>query len=146
MGTLLKADKAAQAWEARWRQRLTTVQGQMPARRPGVFFVLWPEPLMTVSDHSFIGDLIRLAGGRNIAGRVPSPYPLFSWESVIAGKPEWVVYTASLGGQGLKAGRWPSLAAVKQGHTLELHRDLVERPGPRSIDALEILHRALIRP
>jgi ABC-type Fe3+-hydroxamate transport system substrate-binding protein len=144
IGRLLKADKAAEAWARDWRRRLDAVKHHQPAGRPTVFFVLWPDPLMTVSDHSFIGDLIRLAGGRNLAGPVPSPYPLFSWESVVAGKPAWVVYTASLGPQGLKAGRWPSLPAVRQGRTLQLERDLVERPGPRSLDALEILHRALL--
>ncbi len=143
IGTLLKADRQAAAWETGWRKRLAAVQQRRPVTKPAVFFVLWPEPLMTVSDHTFIGDLIRLAGGRNIAGTVPAPYPLFSWESVIAGKPDWVVYTASLGKKGLQGGRWPSLAAIRQGRTLELARDLVERPGPRSLDALEILNRAL---
>jgi ABC-type Fe3+-hydroxamate transport system substrate-binding protein len=143
IGSLLQADQAAQRWEEAWRKRLVAVQRTAPPRPPGVFFVLWPEPLMTVSDRSFIGDLIRLAGGRNIVGALPTPYPMFSWESLIAGRPDWVVYTASMGQQGLKVGRWPSVPAVRRGQTLELARDLVERPGPRSLDALEILHRAL---
>jgi iron complex transport system substrate-binding protein len=143
VGSILKAGGQAAVWETGWRKRLAAVQQQRPLTKPAVFFVLWPEPLMTVSDHTFIGDLIRLAGGRNIAGAVPAPYPLFSWESVIAGKADWVVYTASLGRKGLQGGRWPTLPAVRQGRTLELARDLVERPGPRSLDALELLNRAL---
>lgn len=143
IGSLLQADDAAATWQTEWQQRLSAVARRQPPVRPSVFFVLWPDPLMTVSDHSFIGDLIRLAGGRNLAGGVPAPYPLFSWERVIAGKPDWLVYTASLGAQGLNSGRWPTLPAVRRGRTLELARDLVERPGPRSLDALETLNRTL---
>ncbi len=143
VGTLLHTLPAANAWQAQWRQRMRAVQHDRLPRPLRVFFVLWPEPLMTVSDNSFIGDLIRQAGGTNLAGTVPNPYPLFSWESLMSGSPDWVVYTASLGKAGLGVGRWPQLTAVRLGRTLELARDFVERPGPRSLLALETLHRAL---
>ncbi|MBC7544682.1 MAG: ABC transporter substrate-binding protein [Candidatus Sericytochromatia bacterium] len=143
VGKLLQATPAATVWQRQWRRRLQTVQQHPPTRKTTVFFVLWPDPLMTVSDHSFIGDIVRLAGGINVAGAVPTPYPLFSWESLLAGAPDWLVYTASLGKAGLAHGRWPQLTAVRQGRTVELVRDQVERSGPRSVDALEALHRAL---
>lgn len=139
-----QASQAAR-WRRQWLARVEAVERDRLSQGPTAFFVLWPDPLMTVSDRSFIGDLLRTAGARNLAAGIGNPYPVFSWETLLAGKPDWLIYTSSLGDKQLQGGRWSMLPVVRAGRLVKLDRDLIERSGPRAIDALETLHRTFKR-
>lgn len=41
-----------------------------------VFVPIWPDPLMTFSDHTYASDLLRLAGAANVFGDRERKYPL----------------------------------------------------------------------
>lgn len=45
---------------------------------------IWKDPWMTVSDDTYVSDLIRLAGGVNVFGRETERYPVASPESALA--------------------------------------------------------------
>jgi ABC-type Fe3+-hydroxamate transport system substrate-binding protein len=47
-------------------------------------YLIWREPLMTVSDDTFVADLLRLAGGRNVFGDRPKRYPVVEPEELAA--------------------------------------------------------------
>ena len=73
-----------------------------------------------------------------------SGYPRYSWEELLALKPE-VVIMASMGGgfsdQELRDRweAWPQIPAVKHQRLHVVDADLFDRPTPRLIDALEYL-------
>ncbi len=119
-----------------------------PAQRPSVFWVVWPEPLMTAGRRTFIHDLIVLAGGQNIAADVRGPrdYPIFSLEEVASRNPDVIISTdearAALGDLKVKEG-WRQLLAVRCGRVYFLNSALVSRPGPRLVDGLEAVARLL---
>lgn len=106
--------------------------------RPGVFFEVWPDPLMTAGDGTFISDLIGLAGGRNIAQGKVKGFGQFSREILVAANPD--IYLLSSHGDKpeslQKRSGFTELGAVKQGKIHIVDDDLVTLPGPRIVDGL----------
>jgi len=127
--------------EARAREVQARVQG-LP--RPRVLLEIDQEPLITVGRSSIQGDLIQRAGGQNIADGVDQRYPVFNLEEVLKAQPDVILFTgmadaASLPRR-LKFWRaWDMLPAIKAGRLLWVDPDLVDRPGPRLVDGLELL-------
>lgn len=115
--------------------------------RPRVFFQIGVAPLVSAGSHTLIDELIATAGGINVAADGP-PYPRFSQEQVLSLRPEVIIIT-TMEREGLfeqvKAGwqRWVQLPAVRQGRIHLIDSDLVDRPGPRLFDGLELVFRLL---
>ncbi len=115
--------------------------------KPRVFFELDPTSFYTVGPKSFIDDLIGRAGGVNIAADAQTPYPQLSAEQIIAKDPQVIILSDE--GQGVTPESvgarpgWGNISAVKDGRIIAINPDLTNRPGPRVVDALEQLARAL---
>lgn len=119
-------------------------------KRPTVFLQINIRPIMTVNNHTIHGDVIRLAGGRNMTGDLPVPYPTIGMEEVLAGKPDVIIITSmERGGRFEQARRnwykWPSIPAVRQGRVYLVNSDFLDRPSPRIVEGLEMMAR-LIHP
>jgi iron complex transport system substrate-binding protein len=132
--------------------RLTTGIQQMTQRaakrksRPRVFYMVWGEPLITAGPGSYLDDLIRTAGGENAASNLPidNPYPPYSWEALVAADPDVILAPQHLQPTLDRLRRTQkTMKAVKSGRIVLLEDDLVSRPGPRVLEALEAVSRAL---
>jgi iron complex transport system substrate-binding protein len=101
-----------------------------------------------VGKGSFTDDLIRLAGGENIAGEEKEVYPRFGMEEVLKRSPE-VIVISSMNPEGdyqkILQGwsRWKIIPAVKNGRLHLIDSDLLDRPSPRIIEGLEQLAKVL---
>lgn len=151
LGEVLEARGKAQAIVADMQRRLDAVtSGMAKAKtRPGVFFQIDASPIVSAGDTTFIDELIRLAGGRNLAAG-PASYPRFSWEELLRLRPEVVVITSMAGGQSaaeLQASwhRWQDLPAVRNNKVTVVDANLFDRPTPRLIAGLEAL-AAILHP
>lgn len=107
-----------------------------------------PAKPYTAGKGTFITQLIDRAGGHNIAADLDG-YPQMSLEQVVAADPAFIIlgdarYGVSSESIAQRPG-WENLTAVKNGHVLPFNDDLVSRPGPRLVDALEELAK-LLRP
>lgn len=119
--------------------------------RPGVFYELDatdPAKPYTAGKGTFITQLIDRAGGYNIASELEG-YPQMSLEQVVAADPAFIIlgdarYGITPESIAQRPG-WGNLSAVKNGKVLPFNDDLVSRPGPRLVDALEELAK-LLRP
>lgn len=119
--------------------------------RPNVFYELDgtdPAKPYTAGKGTFITQLIERAGGHNIASDLDG-YPQMSLEQVVAADPAVILlgdarYGVSAESIAQRPG-WENLSAVKNGKVLTFNDDLVSRPGPRLVDALEELAK-LLRP
>ena len=111
-----------------------------------VFYEIDPT-LYTAGPGTFIDDLIRRAGGTNIAGGASTAYPQLSAEEVVAADPAVIILSDEAAGVSPEAvkGRsgWSGIAAVKDDRIVVLDPDLGSRPGPRIVDALEQIARIL---
>lgn len=147
IGKAIGEEKAANALAAQMESRVDAIRARVEtipeASRPKVFHEMWDEPLMASGPGTIMDDLIRLAGGVNVAADAKTLYPKYSLESLVAKNPDVIVYTfhndiAQNPGKG-----WAGIAAVKEGRVYQLTDDLVSRPGPRIVDGLEELARRI---
>jgi iron complex transport system substrate-binding protein len=151
LGVLLDAKEKAGMITGDMRRRIRVVKDKIAGSvsRPGVFFQIDAEPIVSAGRDTFIHQLIVTAGGRNLAADVGlAAYPKFSWEDVLSARPD-VAIVASMAGGGsveeLKAGwfRWPQIPAVKNDRVHVVDASLVDRPTPRLIDGLETFARII---
>jgi iron complex transport system substrate-binding protein len=117
--------------------------------KPTVFYELDatdPAKPYTVGKGTFITLLIERAGGENIAGELDA-YPQLSLEQVVAADPDFIILGDSAYGISPEsvASRpgWDGLSAVKNNQVVPFDDNLVSRPGPRLVDALEALAKLL---
>jgi iron complex transport system substrate-binding protein len=116
--------------------------------RPLVFLQINVRPIMTVNRNTYHHDLIRLAGGRNMAEDESITYPRISLEEVIRRKPDVIIVSSmERGGRFEKARqawlRWKSIPAVKNNRVHLIDSDLIDRPSPRIIDGLDAMARII---
>ena len=130
----------------RRRERVVALTLGLP--RPRVFLQIGEAPIVTVGKNSFADDLIRLAGGNNVAGNEKETYPRFGMEEILKRSPE-VILISSMNPRGnyqkvlLEWSRWKTIPAVKHGQIYLIDSDLIDRPSPRIIEGLEEIARIL---
>lgn len=122
--------------------------------RPSAVLLYDLAGLYSAGGGTFPDDLIRLAGGRNIAAGALSAWPQLSLEGLLETDPEVIFVT--YGGatrprdavERLLAERrndpvWSRLSALRSGRVYLIQDDYLSIPGPRSIRALEVMSLGL---
>jgi iron complex transport system substrate-binding protein len=148
LGQITGQEAAADALISDMQARIDAVQETVTAApRLKVFWELGPE-LFTVGPGTFVDDLIGLAGGENVAADAAAPWPQLSVEAIILKDPDVIVLADHNYGQTVEMVRerpgWEDIAAVREGRVIEISNDdIVSRPGPRLVEGLEFLARAL---
>ena len=113
-------------------------------KRPQVFWETWDDPLMTAGPTTFISQLITLAGGRNIFSDVQESWPTVSHEELLHRNPDVLMSSDThedkftIEQMRSRTG-WSELNAVKDNRVYLLDGDMVSRPGPRIVTALETI-------
>ncbi len=138
------------------RKQMAVLTAQLEGQpRPTLLFVINTDPLITAGPGSYIHQLIELAGARNAAESAGMPYPRLSIEEVLRQNPEFLLFPTGPF-EGIPQAeqdqwrRWTSLEAVKRDQFMHIDSDILNRPGPRVIEALEalitILHPDAVQP
>ncbi|MDQ7824308.1 MAG: cobalamin-binding protein [Candidatus Eremiobacteraeota bacterium] len=117
-------------------EKKVAARGRVPVR---VFVEIWDSPLMTAGKETFFHDLITRAGGINVAASAASPYPRVGAEFVVEQDPEVIILTTSQREEVLRRSTWQSVSAVRSGRVHHIDPDIIARPTPRMIEALELL-------
>ncbi len=135
------------------KQRIDAVvtNSNLASNRPKVYFEVWNDPYISVSSGIWIGNLISLAGGTNIFGEAVSEWPVICSEDIIQRDPSIVVFPVIPGVprfwgsfEAVKKRRgWENITAVSDGRLYEVPRDFISRPGPRLVEALELLEKMI---
>jgi iron complex transport system substrate-binding protein len=121
------------------------VWGTPPVR---AVLLVWPSPPQAAGGGTFGDDLLRTAGGANCVGR--AGWPVVSPEFLVASTCRAVVYPAEASsgavfGEAFRSGPLSQMQAVRGGRLIPIDGDLLTRPGPRSLDALEEIAAAFRR-
>lgn len=144
---LLKRRPQADELLKQLRARVAAVEEKVKSQPPvKVFYQVSDEPLYTSGREAFITDLIRRAGGISVTADVPGAWPRYSAESALAARPDAIVLPTggSLGDTNSNvASALKRSPAVANGRVYKINADHLSRPGPRSVDGLEDLARAL---
>jgi iron complex transport system substrate-binding protein len=147
LGTILDLDEQAKRLVGQLRSRTAAVEAAVKTTQPvRVFYQLSAEPLYTAGRDAFVTDLIRRAGGLSVTADVSGAWPKYSGESALAARPEAIILPTggSMGAANSTVAEplQRSPAAV-QGKVYKINDDHLVRPGPRAVDGLEEMARAL---
>jgi iron complex transport system substrate-binding protein len=157
LGRRQEAARLAETMDGRLRALDARVEEALrrTGKRPAVFLQLQAAPLMGCGRGTYPGELIFRAGGDNPL-RSNTPYPRLSMEDLLALRPDVIIAPEDKGpdagdanghgsgsGTALAAYQSPpfsrSIPAARSGRVHVLPADLLFRPSPRGLDALESL-------
>ncbi len=151
-GQLTGHTAQAETLVASLKQRVQAVEAEAAKTtgQPKVFYELDatdPAKPWTAGPGSFIDSMIKMAGGANVADSLKSDYAQISQEKLIAANPDVILlgdgaYGVTPAQVAARPG-WGSIAAVKNNRVLTFDDNLVSRPGPRLVDGLEQVYKAL---
>ncbi len=101
----------------------------------------------SISPDSFVGDLYITLKAENIVGADDGPFPSLTQEAIIERNPGVIVLADAAFGEtpevvSARPG-WNTIDAVINGRVYAIDPNIVSRPGPRIVDALEELARLL---
>jgi len=147
VGRLTGTAGAAGAIVAKMQAAAADVEARV-AGDPAVrcFYEVYYPPLTTVGPDTFIGDLLARAGCRSVSARARSDYPQWSVEDLVRQDPEVYLVSSESGATPKAVASRPgfdAVAAIAAGRVIPVDADLVSRPGPRVVDGLRLLARAL---
>ena len=136
LGSFFGTSETADRVSASLNARLANVRRERIQPSPRVFVQISNEPLFTIGKDSFLSPVIQDAGGDSVTANIPSGYPKISKETAAALDPEVIILSDS------EDNRQPSSVfkdskAVKDGRVYKINADIISRPGPRLVDALE---------
>jgi iron complex transport system substrate-binding protein len=151
VGEVLDAQVAAGELVDAMRARVEAVEtAVIDAERPRTFYEvgIFEGAIYTAGEGSFIASLIETAGGQPITGDALSTS--IALEDLVAADPELILlgdaaYDATITPASVsERPGWGEMTAVRTGAVLPMLEDvLVTRPGPRIVDGLEALARAI---
>jgi iron complex transport system substrate-binding protein len=145
LGELLNCRQKASKLIVATRKKLKFLKLQAEkkplAQRPKILLALHDSPLMTVGNKSYINDMIKYAGGVNIAEKFDRSYFNCSLEWVVINQPDILLMPgqkAQKVNEIMKQPGWRSIKAVKNKQVYyNLNPDLIYRLGPRTISGIE---------
>ena len=107
-----------------------------------VFVQISNDPLFTIGKDSFLTEALEYAGGVSVTKDVPTAYPKLSKETALALDPEVIILSDSEDNKEPNS-VFRNSSAVTNGRVYRIHADIISRPGPRLVDAIEEISRDL---
>lgn len=144
-----RANEAAAALDRTVAEVAARVDAVAPERRPGVYVeVDGPAAIYAVGAGSFMGDVVRVAGGRNVFADRPGPYIRLTDQDIIRANPDVILidhpFQYKVGVS--KRPGWAGIAAVRDGRVYDgTDYDLValNRASPRVAQSVREIARLL---
>lgn len=149
LGRIFDRSAAADAVTRPMRERLGQITRRLQSTpHTRVLYVLSSHPLITVGPDSYIHQMIELAHGSNIAAAASGAYPRLNMETVLEQNPEVLIFPvgsteSAPDGEREAWSRWTTLSAVQHRRLQVVSSDALNRPGPRVMEGLEQLARAI---
>jgi iron complex transport system substrate-binding protein len=130
------------------QERISAVQERLTEVEQGPrLFHEVDDQLYTVAPNSFVGSLYTILKAQNIAAGTDQAFPQLSQEAIIEADPEVIILGDAAGGESAETVKarpgWGSISAVENDRIYVIDPDIVSRPGPRLVDALEALAQML---
>jgi iron complex transport system substrate-binding protein len=153
VGQLTGKEKESEALITSLQDRVKAVTDlQKPDTKPvKVFYEMdgsEPSKPWTAGKGSYVDVLLTLAGGTNVANDAGEGWIQYSQEALIVANPDVILLGDAAYGvtkeSVISRAGWGTLSAVMNNRIYAFDDNLVSRPGPRLVDALEQLSKLLI--
>lgn len=140
------SDKAKQVIDE-MKEKLAQIQEkakQIPAdKQANVWIEVSPPPqLYTAGKGTFMDEMLQLISAKNVAGSLEG-WPMVTEEKAVAYKPDVIITTYGGAKQVFARAAWKDVPAVKNKRVYDVNTDLVSRPGPRLVEGVEELAKAI---
>ncbi|HPA24527.1 MAG TPA: helical backbone metal receptor [Candidatus Cloacimonas sp.] len=144
IGTLIRRKEAAGKLVKDLKEEREKIKANSQGKlRPKVYLEIYRNPLMSVSDSSFVGELIETAGGDNIFPRLERDYARINPEAVISAKPDIMIcYSQDTLENIINRKGWQNIPAIQKRKIFfekDINPDLIQRATPRCIEGMKIL-------
>lgn len=156
-GEVTGAGEAARELAARLEARIgavrTRVAGLSEAEKPRVLYLIWHDPIWTGGKGTFIHDLITLAGGKNLFADQEG-WVAVGLEVIVARNPQVLITSPIIPSEpgqredllfrwAYEESRLRDTEARRAGRIELMDAALVQRPGPRIVNGLELVAQVL---
>lgn len=142
---------------ARLKGAVSKIVANEPARKTPLtyYYEVSTDPYYSATSDTFIGSVLSLLGLKSIAdvakgAAAAGGYPTLSAEFILKSNPDYIILTdtgPTAGGQSAATVSsrpgWSVLSAVKDKHIIMLNADIASRWGPRVVEMLQDVARAL---
>lgn len=145
VGHALGEDDHARAFVLSLTKRIAAAETLGRAHpRARALALIWPDPPVAAGAGTFVGDVVARAGFTNVVPESAGDWPRVSFETLAAWNPDLVIRpetpeNAEAFARAFSDARWRLVKAVSAGRVVVLPGSLLERPGPRLVEALERL-------
>ena len=116
---------------------------------PRVFWFLWESPLLAVGGGSFLNEMLKVAGARNVYDSLPAPSPAVTFEDLVQRDPDIVLASPTTRAKMLTDAKWRTLRAVREGRVLVFDTTIVNGPSARvgasAVSLARLLHPEAMR-
>jgi len=147
IGKLIGAEKRANFVADSLRIEINKIKEKSIGGKPTVYVEIYNNPIMSVSDKSFVGEVVQTAGGNNIFSELVRDYARVKAEDVIGANPEIIILTcpSEVTAESIKNRKgWEVISAVQNNRIYsanEVNPDLIIRATPRVIEGMRILQK-----
>ncbi len=147
IGKLIGAEKRANFVADSLETEIEKISQNNGDNSPKIYVEIYSNPIMSVSDRSFVGEVIQKAGGNNIFAELPRDYSRVKAEDVINANPEIIILTCppEVTAESIKIRKgWEVISAVKNNRiytALDINPDLIIRATPRVIEGMKTLQK-----
>ena len=110
-----------------------------PTRRQKALVIIGLKPLVVAGQNTFIDDILKSACVDNAAEATMGEFPQYSFEKLVSDDPDNLIITEGLINRKelVNDKQWQSLKAVRGNKIMFINPDIISRPGPRVVDAVE---------
>lgn len=146
LGEVLNAKEEANNLITEMKAKIAEVQEKVKdAQKPKVYYVVdfGKNGDFTATGDTFLGQMLELAGGDNIAKDATGWQ--YSLEKIIENDPDIIFISQYFGlkEQFVETSGYKELSAVKNGKVIEIDDNLIVRQGPRIVEGIESLAKAM---
>lgn len=146
IGKLIQREKQAAAVADSLHKGIAEMRNMVAAKRkPKVYLEIYRDPLMSVSDDSYVGEMIETAGGDNIFSILERDYARIKAEDVVKAKPNIMIcYSQDSLPSILSRKGWQDIPAIREKRIYfekDIDPDLILRATPRALEGLRRLNK-----
>jgi iron complex transport system substrate-binding protein len=147
LADLMGVAQAGDALATKLRRELAETHERVAPFPPRhVLYVVWPQPLISIGQNTFMADALRYSGAISIVNE-PQSWPQISLEEVAKDQPEFLVFSGShMASASVNIDKlaespgWRILNAVREKRYANTS-DAIERTSPRIVSAIADLAR-----
>jgi len=144
VGAITGTDKEAETLVQSMQSEIGAIRQSTAGKIvPKVYLEIYRDPLMSVADNSFVGELIEIAGGNNVFDTLERDYSRVKAEAVIAAKPDIMICYSQDSSKNIRNRKgWQDIPAIRDSMIFfedSIDPDLIQRAGPRIVEGLRKL-------